>query len=319
MHFEHNFPYDPCYGYGIEDLLGVAAPKPPDDFAAYWQARYRQTMTFEPQYTLSDCGVFNGYQTFDIGYTSTAGMINGWLLIPADQLVCKAVVVGHGYGGREQPDYHLGLPETALLFPCFRGLSRSRSPQFPEQPNQHVLHGIDQRDDYILGGCVEDLWLAISVLALLYPQAAESIGYMGISFGAGIGALALPWDERIKRAHFNVPTFGHQALRMMLPTSGSADSVQRYFKTHHHVLETLVYYDAAIAAGFARQAAHFALALFDPVVAPPGQFAIYNNWAAEKALFILEAGHFSYRWQALQEQQLIAELQEFFGDLHHTL
>lgn len=316
-YFEHNYPYDPGYGYSIEDLLSVTAPKAPDDFADFWRQRYQRTLQFIPDYTLNDCGQFQGYHIQDISYTSTAGQINGWLLTPENQPVKKAIVVGHGYGGREQPDYHLHLPETALLFPCFRGLSRSRCPQFPSQPDQHVLHGIENRDDYILGGCVEDLWLAVSVLIQLFPQAANAIGYMGISFGAGIGALALPWDDRIKRGHFNVPTFGQQSLRLILPTAGSARSVQQYFKTHHHVLDTLVYYDAAIAAGFAVQAAHFAVALFDPVVAPPTQFAVYNSWAAEKTLFILEAGHFDYPGYASQEQQLLFELRYFFGDMTH--
>ena len=223
-YFEHNYPYDPSYGYSVEDLLNVTAPKAPDDFADFWRQRYQRTLEFEPSYTLTDCGHFDGYQIQDISYSSTAGVINGWLLTPENQQIKKAIVVGHGYGGREQPDYHLQIPETALLFPCFRGISRSQCPTFPNQPDQHVLYGIENRDDYILGGCVEDLWLAVTVLIQLFPQVADAIGYMGISFGAGIGALALPWDARIKRGHFNVPTFGNQSLRMSLPTAGSASA-----------------------------------------------------------------------------------------------
>ena len=318
IRFDHNYFYDPCYGYSLENLLAVPAPNPPFDFAEFWRRRYLQTLAFYPRHTLTHCGSHNGFQVYDLSYQSTAGfVIHGWLLVPENQEITQGIVVGHGYGGRDQPDYHLSIPNTAFLFPCFRGLARSRCASVSEQPEQHVVHGIDNPQDYILGGCVEDLWLAVSVLLNIYPQTAGRIGYMGISFGGGIGALALPWDNRIQRVHFNVPTFGNQPLRLALPTIGSAAAVKQYSDRHGHVFETLKYYDAAISATFATQPAHFAVALFDPVVAPPGQFAIYNAWAAEKSLFILEAGHFDYPNRTLQEQQLLLELRQFFGESPH--
>lgn len=311
----HNYPFDPRYGYSLKDLLAVTAPPVPDDFESFWRRRYWHTMAFRSEYKLTACGSHAGYQINDISYTSTGGFtINGWLLIPEHQKITQGIVIGHGYGGRQQPDYHLPMPGAVLFFPCFRGISRSRCASVAERPDQHVLHGIDNPHDYILGGCVEDLWVAVSVLLLLYPHIEGRIGYMGISFGGGIGALALPWDRRIARAHFNVPTFGNQPLRLKLPTVGSAAAVKQYSEQHHHAFATLSYYDAAIAAGFARKPAYFALGLFDPVVAPPGQFSIYNAWAGEKTLFILDAGHFDYPNSAAQEQQLITALIDFFGE-----
>jgi cephalosporin-C deacetylase len=314
IRFQHNFPYDPSYGYSLENLLSVPAAQQPEDFAEFWRQRYNQAVGIRPDYTLKKCGSFEGYIIFDIGYKSTRNVwVNGWLLIPERQAVRKGAIIGHGYGGREQPDYHLKFPETALLFPCFRGLARSRNADVSEQPDLHVVHGIENPHDYILGGCVEDLWLAVTVLLELYPQVAGHIAYLGISFGGGIGALALPWDQRIRRAHFNVPTFGNQPLRLTLPTVGSAAAVKRYSEQHHNIIATLAYYDASIAAEYATQKAHFALALFDPVVAPPGQFAIYNAWRAEKQLYLLDAGHFEYPEKARQSQELVAELIDFFG------
>lgn len=315
MGFQHNYPYDPSYGYSLEQLFTVPAPPAPADFQSYWQQRYLNTLAFKPQYTLTACGSHAGYRINDLSYTSTGGFtIYGWLLTPERQEVTQGIVIGHGYGGRDQPDYHLTMPGAALLFPCFRGLARSRSARVPEQPENHVLHGIESRDQYIIGGCIEDLWLAVSVLSGIFPHIAGRIGYMGISFGGGIGALALPWDRRIRRAHFNVPTFGNQPLRLSLPTAGSAAALRNYAMRLGHVPDTLAYYDAAVSAGYATQPAHFANALFDPVVAPPGQFAVYNAWAAEKSLFLLEAGHFEYPNRAKQDQQLVAELTRFFGE-----
>lgn len=312
--FDHYYNYDPGYGYSLDDLLSVSAPQEPNDFSVFWRDKYQASLAQSPQLSLNYQCLRAGYKVYDISYQSTGDVrIAGWLLEPESQVVTQGIVVGHGYGGREQPDYHLQIPGAALLFPCFRGISRSRCDSLPDQPNQHVVHGIDQPENYIIGGCVEDLWLAVSALARHYPAIADRIGYMGISFGGGIGALAAPWDSRIKRVHLNVPTFGNQPLRLSLPTSGSAAALKAYSQQHHHVFDTLTYYDAAVSARYAWQPLHAAVALFDPVVAPPGQFAIYNAWAAEKSLFVLDAGHFDYPRKFDQERQLILELQRFFG------
>ena len=81
----------------------------------------------------------------------------------------------------------------------------------------HVLHDIQDRDRYVHGGCIEDIWVAVTAAQELFPSAANRIGFMGISFGGGIGAMALAFEERIQRGHLNVPSFGNQPLRMCLP------------------------------------------------------------------------------------------------------
>lgn len=309
--------FDPSYGYTLDQLLQIAPPPPPDDFASFWQARYQQALSLDPRQCLRHCNWSHpDFECYDLNYRSTDAFdIRGWALIPKHQPVTRGVVVGHGYGGREGPDFHLPIPNAAFLFPCFRGLSRSRGWPISDDPAFHVLHDIDQKDRYILGGCVEDLWLGVSALLALFPAVEGHIGYLGISFGGGIGALALPWDRRIQRAHLNVPSFGHQPLRLKLPTWGSAASVQNYLREHSHILDTLRYYDAAVASQYIHAPVHVAAALADPVVAPPGQFSIYNALPGEKHLFILDWGHADYPRKTVQENALIAELREFFGGL----
>ena len=314
MTFNHPFHFDPSYGYDLERLLTVLPPVAPKNFAEFWQRRYVNTLSLHPDFERRLNGSRAGFNVFDIQYRSTSGFtIGGWLLEPKNRVIEQCILVGHGYGGRDQPDYHFDIPGTAYLFPCFRGLSRSRCADVSDQPHFHVLHGIENPDHYILGGCVDDLWLGISVMLELYPDTAGKIGYMGISFGGGIGALAIPWDKRIQRAHLNVPTFGHQPLRLSLPTIGSGAAVTQYVHERGHIPITLSYYDAAIAATFASQPLHVAAALFDPMVAPPGQFAVYNAWAGPKQLYVLDAGHFDYPRQEQQNQQLLSELRAFFG------
>ncbi|WP_022954112.1 acetylxylan esterase [Leucothrix mucor] len=315
--FAHSYDFDPSYGYTKDDLLAIRSPAAPSDFAWFWQERYQRATALHPHPRIRHTGASqDGYEIYSLRYFSTDSfVIRGWVLIPQDEPVTKGIVIGHGYGGRDEPDYTLKQPGAALMFPCFRGLSRSQKPGISTNPAYHVLHDIDKPKRYILGGCVEDVWMAVSAMQILFPPTKGHIGYAGISFGGGIGAMAVAWDERIQRAHLNVPTFGDNPLRLGLKTIGSGEAVQHYQLQHGNALETLQYYDAASAAQFIKQPMHIAAALFDPAVAPPGQFAIYNALPEEKSLTILEAGHFDYPNEAREEQALIKELDEFFSHL----
>ena len=315
---KHSYPFDPAYGYDLEDLLGIEGPEEPSDFAEFWRKAYAEAMAVAPKPEILDTGKDElGWRVFDLKYRSTEGMgIGGWLLIPTDGVVRRGFVVGHGYGGRDAPDLDLPVTEAAILFLCCRGLSRSARSPIAQDAQWHVLHDLDKRDRYIHRGCVQDTWIAVSALLRLFPQTEGHIAYMGISFGGGIGALALPWDVRIQRAHFNVPSFGNHPLRLLLPTLGSAAPVQAFRNRYgNDVLTTLSYYDAAVAAGHIHVPVHCACALFDPVVAPPGQFSVYNALRGPKELYVLDAGHFDYPRKELQEEELKGSLHRFFADL----
>lgn len=313
--------FDPSYGYSLEQLLAVKTPKEPKNFDEFWHNRYQRALNVMPRpKTRFIANGKSGWLIFDIRYTSTDNFpIRGWLLLPKYGVVTRAFVIGHGYGGRDGPDLHLPFKDAALLFPCFRGIGLSGYPGISPDPYWHVRHNIHQADKYILGGCVEDIWLAVSTLLNLFPQLADHLGYLGISFAGGIGALALAWEKRIARGHLNVPTFGNQPLRLRLASNGTANSVQHYYRGHKkQTLKVLRYYDAATAAKRITIPMHCACAKFDPCVAPPGQFAIYNALAGEKQLFVLEAGHYNYPDQAQQENELIKELDDFFAPLTST-
>ena len=313
---EYNF--DPTYGYSLDQLLAVKPPKEPKDFDGFWLQRYQQALTINPQpQTKIISEDRQGWRVFEISYLSTDNFpIRGWLMVPTSGVIKRGFIIGHGYGGRDGPDYHLPFNDAALLFPCSRGLALSAHPSISAEPYWHVLHNINQTDRYILGGCVEDVWLAVTAMLSLFPNLAGHLGYLGISFGGGIGALALAWESRISRGHLNVPSFGHHPLRLRLATNGSAHSVQQYYCTHKkQTLNVLRYYDAALAAKRITLPMHCACAKFDPCVAPPGQFAIYNALPEEKQLFILEAGHHNYSSQVEQEDELINQLDAFFAPL----
>jgi cephalosporin-C deacetylase len=312
----HPYDFDPTYGFGLDELRAMRPPPAPPHFDAFWQARYRRARAVDPQPRLSkSTSRHPDWQVHDIAYTSTDEVpIGGWLLLPRQGAVRRGLVIGHGYGGREQPDFDTPVAETAVLFPCCRGLSRSRRPPISSDPAWHVLHDIDKPDRYILGGCVEDLWAAVSVLTRLYPAIAGRIGYSGISFGGGIGALAIAFDPRIDRGHLVVPTFSNMPVWLTLPTIGSGNAVQRYRATHRDVLRTLSFFDAATAATRITIPMLVAVARFDPAVAPPCQFSLANARAASDhhETVVLDAGHFDYPGRAAQDALLAEKVRQFF-------
>ncbi|NKB68886.1 MAG: acetylxylan esterase [Candidatus Latescibacteria bacterium] len=313
----HDYDFDPTHGYDIEALLKVGVPQEPDDYAEFWEARYRRAVgvASKPVVEATERHL-NGWRVSDLRYVSTDGVeIGGWLLVPSDGVVERGMVVGHGYGGRASPDFHWIMPGTALLYLCCRGLGRSTLPDVAEPGHGHVLHGIDDRDAYIHGGCVEDTWMGVSALLELFPQVEGRVGYMGGSFGGGIGALALPWEPRIMRAQLGVPSFGNQPLRMQLATVGSGASVQKYYGDHPEVLDLLAYYDAAVAARRVAIPVQCACALFDPAVAPAGQFAVYNALPGERALFVLSAGHYTHDESPVEQRCLHRQVEAFFASL----
>lgn len=312
----HPYPFDPTHGYSLDELLRVEAPSEPADFADFWEKRYRCTLDVAPRARLRDSGADrDGWRIFDLALTSTDHTeIRGWALLPVHGTIRRGFVIGHGYGGREAPDMDLPLDDAALFFPCARGLGRSWNPYISCESNHHVLHDIQSRRRYVHGGCVEDVWVTVSALLRFFPQVAGHVGYVGESFGGGIGAMALAWDARIARGHLVVPSFGHHPLRLSLPSAGSAASVQQFAKRHPSVLDVLAYYDAAAAARHVRVPVLAACAKFDPSVAPAGQFAIFNALGGPKELFVLDAGHHEFAGSEEERRRLRQKVHDFFRD-----
>ncbi|WP_111976613.1 acetylxylan esterase [Algibacillus agarilyticus] len=310
--------YKAEHRYSLQQLLAIKTPCAPDDFDSFWQNIYAECLNTHPKPTLHDTGeIHKNWRVFKLYYQTTDQLkIGGWLLVPQDKAPTRGFIAGHGYGGINEPDFNLPFDDAAILFPCCRGISQSPNPPISNNPQWHVIHDIDKKDRYIMRGCVEDIWLAVSSMLCFFPYLAGKLGYVGISFSGGLGAIAMAYEKRVARAHFNVPSFGDHRLRLRLPTWGSGLAVQGFFKRYPKTtLNTLRYYDAANAAERIVIPTHCALALQDPVVTPPGQFAIYNALKCDKHLYVLEAGHSEYPSQEQQKQELKQELINFFSPL----
>lgn len=289
---EHAFPFDPTCGYTREALLNVQPPDTePTDFASFWRATYAETLAVNPEILVRplwspDPDVL----VSAVSFLSLGGIRIG-AYVSRPRTSRGGLVVGHGYGGLSHPVLRRNL---TVIAPCIRGFGLSQDHAIPWRSEHHVLHGIDQRETYVLRGSVADIWQAASVLVQLYPETESNVLYSGASFGGGLGALAVPWDKRFRAAHLDVPTFGHHPLRLAFPSIGSGEAVRGYHAKHPEAETVLRYYDAATAAVHTRIPVVCTPALFDPAVVPPGQFAVNNAIPQRfRQTFILDAGHWT--------------------------
>lgn len=308
--FQHDFPFDPTYGYDLDALLEVPAPAGPDDFDEFWRRTFQKALAVPLNVSREELLCPRpGYRLFKVLYDSLGGVrIGSWLLIPKDGEINQGAVYGHGYGGREAPEYDHPFEKAAVIFPCARGFHLSAHPDYPANGHEHVMCGIESRDTYSHRGSVADFWIGASALLELYPESGAKLSYVGGSFGGGIGALLLPWDERFSRAHLGVPSFGNHPLRISLPCMGSGQSVQNYYPEHPEILEVLQYFDAATAASRIHIPVLASPALFDPAVPPPGQFSVYNALSGPKELFVQQAGHFEWGRGQVEEGRTFAQV-----------
>jgi cephalosporin-C deacetylase len=286
--------FDATYGYDLEALLQVPSPDGPPDFSEFWTRTYTEALAIKPNITKRQIESPDPeYDHYEMEFDSLGGFrAGGWLTIPKNGDFECGTVFGHGYGGRSAAEFNIAGPPSVSIFPCARGFHRSADPQIPNESGGHVIYGIENRETYShRGSCADTVWCAASALIELFPEVANNLFYRGGSFGGGIGALALPWDNRFKKAYLDVPSFGNHPLRVTLPCTGSGEAVRLYHEKHPEVLEVLAYFDAATSARYFKIPVLVIPALSDPAVPPPGQFAVYNAISSPKEIFVRQTGH----------------------------
>lgn len=338
MSFAHDFPFDPTGGYTPEQLLNLQVElTEPDDFTCFWLETHELAMVRPLRWSMHPSTSHPGNadtEVFDIEFDSLLGegnRVGGWLTKPRNRPAKRAVVLTHGYGGREDPDLAPPLPanaDAAVIQPVLSGQpTRSFYPQLgipgpdsalhqaaaPTCPH-HVLYGIESRETYIHRFCAIDIWRAASVLHEAVPETRDTeLDYIGGSFGGGMGAMALPWDKRFTRAHLGVPSFGNHPLRLQIPCTGSGEFVRLYAQKHPQIIsEVLPYFDAALHARQIKIPVHVECAFFDPAVTPVGQFSVYHSLGGEKKLFAASSGHFEHSGTLAEQLRLRTSIQTFF-------
>ena len=268
----------------------------PEEFDEFWMNLHDQALLVDPEpFRIARDGALNEWVHSEVCFTSVDGVNLGAELLEPESGVDRVIVGMPGYGGVKKPfDPPFLVPGVAELTVNARGLPKlSQMNGIPDTPDEHVLHGIESRDDYVIGKCVQDLWVGITAARALFPD-AHRIDLRGGSFGGGMVIFALPWDDRITAAAVHVPTFGNQPARLITPCIGSGEAVRLYAIKHPEVTDVLRYFDAATAAARITVPVIVGAALVDPMVPPVGQHAIYEALAGPRLLVETAGGHHDY-------------------------
>ncbi len=286
-------PFDASYGHTLDTLRAVEPVPAPDGFAEKWSGWRQQADDTDAAPAFLSSDTLHGRRVSIIEHAGVGGIrLRSWLVEPESGQARIGVVHGHGYGGRDAIDLARIPADAAAIFPVARGLpTLNRGVGAPELVERHVLSSIDDPDRYMLGLCARDLWLAADALVEL--TGVGPLYYVGESFGGGIGALALPRDDRFVGATLIVPSFGQYDERLAVSCLGSGEVVRRYIARRPEARDVLRWFDASSAIGFANVPVRVEAALWDTYVPPQGQFAVANG-ARMLELAVLPAGHADY-------------------------
>ena len=282
--------FDGSYGRTEADLRAVRPVPAPPGFADRWRRWRREAAAVDAAPVVLSTSEEHGRRVSVVEHAGVDGVrLRAWVVEPLDGPPRAGVVHGHGYGGRDAADLARVPDDVAAIYPVARGLGvLNAGIGAPEPTPEHVLAGIDDPERYVLGLCARDLWLAADVLVSVVG--ALPLYYVGESFGGGIGALALPWDDRFVGATLIVPSFGQYDERLAVPCLGSGETVRQHVLRHPEAREVLRWFDSSTAIGFTEVPVRVEAALWDQYVPPQGQFAVAAG-ARALDLAVLPAGH----------------------------
>lgn len=213
--FSHPFSFDPRFGFTPEQLHAVMPPQTFDGFEAFWRETYAEARSLEVAMDIRPSATESlaGHEVYDVSFLALGGRrIGGWLTVPTDAAPRCAIVHGHGYGGRFMPELSpLAIPAIRLFY-CTRGFHRSAMEDVPDIASLHVVHGIANRDTYVLRGCAGDLWAAVGALKEYAPQFADRLFYTGSSFGGWHRCACLAMGGAVSACPYRAADFWGSSL-----------------------------------------------------------------------------------------------------------
>jgi cephalosporin-C deacetylase len=276
-----------------EELLQIKGDTPVEGFKAFWEKQYADARNWKCSYNIEselwspdpDCRIYR------LRYTSIDGFsIGAWIVRPA--ISTGGALIAHGYGHPATPPL-VSTPGRTSIMPCVRGLGLSQCKEIPWQLGKHALFGFEDPEKYVITGGVRDLWIALTIMVDMFPDTADNILCTGGSLGGAMGAMCIPWDERIHYGDLNIPTLGGRIL-LAHETSpdGPGEARRQKALASEAGMRIIDFCNASAAAQFIRVPTLITPALSDPVVPPPGQFAVANAIPeAFRIMRIREAGH----------------------------
>lgn len=279
--------------YTKEEMLQIKGDMPVEGFKEFWQSQYASARAWKTNYTVEgelwspekDCRIYK------LRFTSIDGFSIGmWLARPA--VSTGGTLLAHGYGNPAVPPT-TSSPGRTVVMPCVRGLGLSQCKEIPWQLGAHAGYGFEAPENYVITGGVRDLWIALTIMIDMFPDTADNILCSGASLGGAMGAMCIPWDDRIHYGELTVPTLGGRiVLNYPCAPDSPGENRRRKALADESGMRIIDFCNAAAAARFISVPTLIIPALSDPVVPPPGQFAIANSIPEKyRIMKIRDVGH----------------------------
>ena len=301
--------------YTKEELLKIKGDPPIEGFREFWMKQYDAARAWNGSYHIEDelwspepaCRIYR------IRFTSTDGFSIGiWISRPAESIGGHLMI--HGYGHVPTPPVTAPRDRT-IVHPCLRGLGLSQCRKIPWESGEHAAYGFDDPENYVITGGVRDLWISLSILIDMFPDTAENILCSGISLGGGMGALAIPWDDRIHYGELDIPSLGGRIALDIPAIPGTARHTRNSLATASGKgMRIIDLCNASSAAGAIRVPTLITPALMDETVPPPEQFAVANSIPEKyRIMRIKDVGHADPTERDMALEKELAEIRSGFA------
>jgi hypothetical protein len=125
--FEHEYPFDPTYGYDESALLQVGLPDAPDDFASCWRATFDANSNTHLDTVVTSVDSPHADYKLSVAELDTLGgyRVGAWVVYPKAGDIDTGFVTSHGYGGRTDPDFALFAENAVAIYPRVPGFNLS--------------------------------------------------------------------------------------------------------------------------------------------------------------------------------------------------
>jgi cephalosporin-C deacetylase len=260
----------------------------PHDFDEFWRSTLTETAEHPLDVVLTPWqGQLSLLDVFDVEFSGFLGdRIRAWLLMPRGRTQpLPGIVQFVGYGGGRGIPYewlnysnagyaHLVMDNRGQGGGGSKTADTPDTPHFPSGPSTpgFLTRGIESAEHHYYRRLITDATRAIEALRSLPDLAADRIGVVGGSQGAGLALAATALVPGVKAVIADVPFLSNFARSCAITDAGPYAEVARFLSGNRFsvdsVMHTLSYFDAMNFAARATAPAWFSVAHMDQVCPP---------------------------------------------------
>jgi cephalosporin-C deacetylase len=282
-------------GFAIEPEQIKPSPTRPADFDAYWQKTRTELDTIPPQYNLKLLPKKSNdkVDVHEVTFNSLGNArVRGYYTQPKTKNNLPALLHVQGYSSVMEA-WELN-EDFAAFFLNIRGHGNSKDDVNPGFPG-YLIHGIDNKDNYIYRGAYMDCVRAVDFLCSREEVNKDMVCVEGGSQGGALSVATASLDSRIKYCMPDVPFLSNFRLYFDIAQwpSNEFKDLHKKGKSWEDIYGVLDYIDIMNHAPNITCPILMGVGLYDDICPPAINFSMYNNLNTTDKSYILypQAGH----------------------------